>query len=556
MPDSALRHLPLPGAVSLHLFIIRHNPRLILYVWLLLLKKKQVLLYNMLDMKFITSMFQRIKSSSSPENILVFILLCLGFVLRIRQYLIGRSLWVDEAMLSLNIINRDFFGLFKPLDYNQGAPIGFLLIEKIFNLLFGRNELALRLFPLLLGLLSVWVFYLLLKRFTQGTALVIALTIFVINPRLIYYSSEVKQYMADVNVIMILFLIVLKLFEQPSRKWLGILTAAGLLSLWLSHPSVFVLAGIGTTLFILYLQKRDFARLGLVAGAGVLWLANIALLYSFTLDDLRNNEYMREYWSDAFVPMPPWSDWSWYLRSFQNNMNTHFAITNAAWIALIVMLAGWIVLFLYERLPAITLAWILFFVLLASSIELYPSLERMVLFLIPIWILLVAVFLEFLNQRLRASRAFSLSAVVLISGYFFYGAVPLTFQQFISPKYFDHIRPYMEYLQSQWHDGDSIFVTNGSGPAFEYYAPFYGLQEVPYLTSKRTDYETPNVILQQVNTLKGKHRVWVLMSHVYEERGFNEKDFLLNYLNKNGVKIREFRQSGTSVYLFLYDLGE
>ncbi|HEX5807263.1 MAG TPA: hypothetical protein VFY25_01250 [Anaerolineales bacterium] len=76
-------------------------------------------------------------------------LLLLGAVLRLRQYLTGRSLWADEAMLALNIVSRGFGGMFQPLDYDQGAPIGFLLVEKLFTSVFGRHELALRLFPVL-----------------------------------------------------------------------------------------------------------------------------------------------------------------------------------------------------------------------------------------------------------------------------------------------------------------------------------------------------------------------------------------------------------------------
>ncbi len=91
----------------------------------------------------------------SFENISVLIIFLLGILLRLRQYFIGRSLWVDEAMLALNIVNRNFAGLLKPLDLDQGAPIGFLLVEKVFNLLLGRNEYSLRLFPLLLGLALV-----------------------------------------------------------------------------------------------------------------------------------------------------------------------------------------------------------------------------------------------------------------------------------------------------------------------------------------------------------------------------------------------------------------
>jgi uncharacterized membrane protein len=120
--------------------------------------------------------------------------------------LTGRSLWLDEAMLALNIVNRSFFELFKPLDYDQGAPIGFLMAEKVFNVLFGRNENALRLFPLILGLLSLWLFYLVLKHFVHGTNLVIALALFAFNPHINYSSSDVKQYTLVLFVIITLLL--------------------------------------------------------------------------------------------------------------------------------------------------------------------------------------------------------------------------------------------------------------------------------------------------------------------------------------------------------------
>src|ERR1051325_2431697 len=120
----------------------------------------------------------KLKISFSWEKAGVAALLLLGALLRMRQYLTGRSLWVDEAMLALNIVNQNFAGLFKPLDYDQGAPIGFLLVEKIFNSIFGKNEFTLRLFPLLVGLISLWLFYLLLKRITNIAGLLTALALF------------------------------------------------------------------------------------------------------------------------------------------------------------------------------------------------------------------------------------------------------------------------------------------------------------------------------------------------------------------------------------------
>lgn len=492
----------------------------------------------------------------TPESAAIAVVFLAGVVLRLRQYLTGRSLWLDEAMLALNIVNRGFADLFKPLEYDQGAPIGFLLVEKTFNLFLGRSEYALRLFPLILGLLSLWMFYLLLKRFTRGPCLILALALFAFNPRLIYYSSEVKQYIADVFVAIILILFAVHYFERPSRKGLGILTIAGLFALWLSHPSLFILAGIGSTLFLLHLQKRDFASLRLVTGVGVAWLANMGLLYALTLADLRNNSFMKEYWREAFAPMPPWSNVAWYWDVFRANADVLLAITFAPLLLLLLMLAGFAILYKQKRQAAAMIAWTMVFTLLASFLGLYPSLERMVLFLAPVMILLIGVVLEFIVQSLRIKPVISTVVTLLTGIYLFYGALPLTVEQFISPKYLEHIRPTMDYLRGAWRDGDQLYVSYGGVPAFEYYAPMYGLENIDYTAGERDDYDNPDRMLQRLEALKGQGRVWILFSHVYEREGFNEHDFLFEYLKENGTRRRAFVEPGTSVYLYLFDLSE
>src|SRR3990172_8968599 len=72
----------------------------------------------------------------------------LGIILRLRQYLVDRSFWADEASLAVNIADRNYSELLGLLDYQQAAPVGFLYVEKTLITVFGNHDYVLRLFPL------------------------------------------------------------------------------------------------------------------------------------------------------------------------------------------------------------------------------------------------------------------------------------------------------------------------------------------------------------------------------------------------------------------------
>jgi hypothetical protein len=495
------------------------------------------------------------RSFLSWEKTAAALLLLLGTALRLRQYMAGRSLWADEAMLALNIVNRSFGGLFRPLDYDQGAPVGFLLVEKMFNVVLGKHELALRFFPLLAGLLSLWLFYRLLRRLTSGAGLLAALALFAFNPRLIYYSSEVKQYILDVAVALALLLIAAPaLSASPRTKDYVWLTVAGLVALWFSHPALFVLAGTGLAVTITALRRRNYAILRWVITMGAFWILEIIFLYFLILKELSQNAYMRDYWQGAFLPVPPWSEPGWFTKALNENIGIQFGVPYAVFAAFSLILVGWVILWFRQRGYAVAFAAILLVTLTASALQLYPVFERMILFLVPIGFILIGKAMEVIYLRWQTYGVFAPLAVVLVTGYLLYGPLTTSVANFIRPKYFEHIRPTMETLRGSWRDGDALFVSNGALPAFRFYAPFYGLEHVSYEFGEREDYESPSSVLSRLDTLNGQPRVWVLLSHVYERNGFNERDLILKYLNENGERRREFRLPGTSVFLYLYDL--
>ena len=217
----------------------------------------------------------------------------------------NRSLWADEADLALNIMHRSWAGLMQPLDNHQGAPLGFLAVEKSIVHFFGSSEYALRLAPLLAGMVSVFLFYRVGKD-NSAAAVPIAVGLFAVSPSLIYYSSEVKQYSCDVAVALLLYWVAI---EGTAAEWkpgrVALLGVVGSAAVWTSHPSTFILAGIGATMVVALVMQKDWIKLTRVSMAFLMWAASLAACYLIALRRLSQDKYLLDYWKDNFMPCPP-----------------------------------------------------------------------------------------------------------------------------------------------------------------------------------------------------------------------------------------------------------
>src|ERR1700682_3148553 len=65
----------------------------------------------------------------------------LGAGLRLWQYFANTAMWLDEVAVARNILDRSLWDLLTlPLAYDQTAPKGFLLVEKIAVSFFGGSD--------------------------------------------------------------------------------------------------------------------------------------------------------------------------------------------------------------------------------------------------------------------------------------------------------------------------------------------------------------------------------------------------------------------------------
>src|SRR5215813_12509295 len=106
----------------------------------------------------------KIAGSSYQPRIMIFLLL-LGVALRAWAYFRDTSLYLDEILLSRNILQLLLKHLLtQPLALDQVAPRGFLLFERLAVNIFGPNEMALRFFPFVCGILALLLFWRLAGR--------------------------------------------------------------------------------------------------------------------------------------------------------------------------------------------------------------------------------------------------------------------------------------------------------------------------------------------------------------------------------------------------------
>ncbi|MBN2115410.1 MAG: glycosyltransferase family 39 protein [Anaerolineales bacterium] len=492
------------------------------------------------------------KASLTWERAATAVLLVLGVLLRIRQYLANRSLWVDEAMLALNILHRNFAGLLQqPMEYGQSAPIGYVFSVKVFTLLLGDSEYALRFFSLLAGCAALFLIASLSQQYLDKAGAVIAVALFACAPYLVNYTSEAKQYMGDVLVSLLLLFLFFRMIQKPAagRDFL-LIGAAGTLLLWFSHPAVFVAAGVGLTLFLNYWIGKDRLRLLWTALCGVAWGASLGILYVVNLRHLAGSELLLNYWQSGFMPLPP--DLAWFAKTWDLLLQDPLSMRVMPLFALAVFGAGLVFLFRRDwRLGAVTLAPLLF-ALAASALHKYSLVGRMLLFAMPLFVLILAGGVDGLAAPVK-NRYLAHGLRLVMAVYLIASPVSVSFAEFVRPKTREHIKPTMAYLREYSKPGDTIYIYYNAGPAFRFYAPKYGLTLENTIIG--VDHSTdPHAYYAELDQLDNRKRVWFLFSHVYELDEFNERDFILEYVNRLGEKVREYRVPATSVYLYLYDL--
>lgn len=480
-----------------------------------------------------------------------------GVVVRVAQYVWNRSLWADEAVLALNIVNRSYGELLQPLDYEQGAPLGFLMVEKLAVQLFGDNEYALRLFPLICGVFSLFLFYQLAKRFIQGWAIPIALGLFASLHYLVYYSSEVKQYSSDVAIALLCCLISLRLLSQKLGIYdVIILSLVGAIAIWFSHPAIFVLAGVGGCCFLIKLFRKETIKLANYLAIYSSWIISFVAFYFISIKNLSSDEDLLTSWSAAFPSFP--LDIIWYLDAFGKFFYRPLGFNGPFdGLAIIVFVIGCIAYYRRNKQGLLIIVSPILVTFLASAIQKYPFRSRLVLFLTPFAILLIAEGVDYILRKTRYKFAPIVSLVILLL--LLAPPVVTASQLIVKPYLRGEIKPVLSYIKTNQQPGDILYIYQRGKYQFMYYAEKFGYQKGDYIIGvedldkydgKKLSEAEWQRYKNDLDKLRGNKRVWLLFSHATVA---SENKKITSYLDSIGKQIDFFQNPGGFVYL--YDLS-
>jgi hypothetical protein len=471
------------------------------------------------------------------------LLVVAGVILRVWQYFANTSLWIDEAALARNIIERDVRSLLGPLDYAQVAPPGFLLVERAVVAVAGTSEYALRAFPLVAGIAGLFLFRAVARRLFSGWTVTFAVGLFALGIPFIYFSSQVKQYSSDVMASLLLVLLALEIRQRRlSFRDAWMFGAAGAAIVWMSHPALFVLFGLGAAIALLAITERDLPTWSPLLVMLSLWALSamaVALhaLSTVTPDDA---EYFRWFWGDGFMPVPPRtvSELTWLPRrlvwvfgAFASGLGWTDGGLHYRWSPIFagVMLWGFVVLWRQRRDAALILLFPVITVVCLSAASVYPLTARLLTFLVPCLLLATAAGAGALATAPKGR--FVVPALLAILG----GSPLYATATALPPVWLQHLRPVLEHVRDRYTPGDRVYVFYGAVPAFGYYAPRLGLEGANVVLG-RCSIADPREYLREIDRLRGARRVWVVVTHAQRD---GEVELILSYLDRIGRRLDE-----------------
>jgi hypothetical protein len=248
---------------------------------------------------------------------------------------------------------------------------------------------------------------------------------------------------------------------------------------------------------------------------------------------------MQSYWASSFMPHD-FFDAVFFIfdRLFMVFKNTvsHYEMTL---LALLLFFVGALSIFLkkskwhfaYLLIPIVVH-------LILSYFKMYPFNGRLVLYLVPIFLMFEIIGIAFIASFFKRSTAvvvfLSLSLLVLS-----FLRIP---NQMLNPGMGEDIKPVLNYVTEHMNERDIVYAYSGSHAAFRFYKEKYFTEENKCIVgiSSADDFDR---FMKELEEIQG--RVWIVFSHMNPPEGLD----YMNELIGSNTQLDFFQADGAKVYL-------
>jgi hypothetical protein len=476
------------------------------------------------------------------------ILLALGIGVRLFHFFNNRSFFIDELYLNVNTVRMGFWALAtEPFAYEQKAPIGYLWATRLCILLFGKQEMALRLFPLLCGIGTLLLFTAVARHFLKTWGALATVGILAFSAPCVYHSVEAKQYSTELFVAVLALWLYVRYSKNTSIEALIAWGVFGAVALWFSFSAIFVFASIAIAISSRWLLTKNWRKFFLYLIPFSLWLVSFAVQYHFFIGKYPQSGWLIDFFDkmyDGFMPILPKStaDFVWYgqkpytlllhplglllnldgeLKEWQDSSWRY--LFKLGWLSAGVMLGAMGIVYFRHRTLFFCLLLPLFFVLLTSGLKVYPFYGRFLLFLAPSLALFIGFGVDRMNRLLHQRRAVFFTALGLL----LLPSLINTTRQVVNPDLLmnrELNREPLLYINEHFQPGDAVYVFWNMSHAYEYYKQAYPLKYTAVQGGYvKNQSHSPDDYLRNLQPdlekLKGKKRIW----------------FVFDYINRNAI---------------------
>lgn len=224
---------------------------------------------------------------SIQSNIHILLLLIVGFVLRF-TISFTHSYSSDE----LSAINRlDIDGFYNILNNavktGDMHPAGIQFFEEFWVSLFGNSELALRFPFVLMGVMSIWLTYLIGKTYLSKNAGIIAATLLTVTYFPIIHSELARPYSPGLLFSLMTAWFWLKIVIDRSKNWLTVLGLGLSFALAMyTHYFAFMFVGFIGLTGLFYIKKENLIHYLISGSIGILlFLPHLEItIYHLSID--------------------------------------------------------------------------------------------------------------------------------------------------------------------------------------------------------------------------------------------------------------------------------